>query len=210
MHMNLACFRQNNRMRTAGMLFFLAGFVALMGIITAEIYYPAGYSTRGNEISDLGATRPPDSVVTQPSATIFNTTMMVTGLMILAGVAFLYMHTKDLLVSAPFALFGIGVLGVGVFPGNVTPWHSLFAITTFVFGGIAGVTSSRIVRGPLRYVFIAFGVIALVCLFFSDALIPHLGDGGTEHWVAYPVLFWLTGLGSYMLGVKENGAINQA
>jgi len=200
--MKLDVFIRNN-VKVAGLLLFLAGVVALMGIITAEIYYPSGYSTRDNEISDLGATRPPDSVVTQPSATIFNTTMMTTGLMILAAVGFVHMRHRDYLASVPLALFGMGVLGVGIFPGNVTPWHGLFAMTTFVFGGIGAVTSSRIVRGPLRYVFIAFGVIGLFCLFFSDALIPHLGDGGTERWVAYPILFWLTGLGGYILGAER-------
>ena len=43
-----------------------------MGIITAEALYPGTFSTGANEISDLGGTRPPNSVILQPSATIFN------------------------------------------------------------------------------------------------------------------------------------------
>ncbi len=70
----------------AGALLVLAGCVALMGIISAETFYPA-YSTAQNHISDLGATRPPDSVILQPSATIFNATMLATGLLVL-GAAF--------------------------------------------------------------------------------------------------------------------------
>jgi hypothetical protein len=44
----------------AGVLYFSAGFVLLMGIITAEAKYPVfrHYTTR-HEISDLGGTRPP-------------------------------------------------------------------------------------------------------------------------------------------------------
>jgi len=38
-------------------------------------------------ISDLGASMPPDSVVARPSATIFNSAMIFTGLLVTAGVA---------------------------------------------------------------------------------------------------------------------------
>ena len=44
-----------------------------MGIMTAEEKYPAWlhYSTR-QEISDLGGTDPPNSIIAQPSATILD------------------------------------------------------------------------------------------------------------------------------------------
>ncbi len=54
--------------RVAGTLMFLAGCAAFMGIITAEALYRGRYSTGGNQISDLGGTQPPDSVVVEPSA----------------------------------------------------------------------------------------------------------------------------------------------
>ena len=41
-------------LKLPGLLLFLAGSIALMGIITSEAFYPAGYSTRNSEISDLG------------------------------------------------------------------------------------------------------------------------------------------------------------
>ncbi|MGB3850400.1 MAG: hypothetical protein WA958_10575 [Tunicatimonas sp.] len=44
----------------AGALLFTAGSLILMGIITGEIFYPPGYSTALNDISDLGGTRPPE------------------------------------------------------------------------------------------------------------------------------------------------------
>lgn len=67
----------------AGILFLLAGSLLFMGIITAEIFYPQGYTTANSEISDLGATRPPDSISYQPSATLFNWTMILSGLLII-------------------------------------------------------------------------------------------------------------------------------
>jgi len=66
----------------SGVLLFGAGVIALMGIISSEIFYPSGYSTSLHEISDLGSTRPPNSIIHQPSATIFNSTMIITGILI--------------------------------------------------------------------------------------------------------------------------------
>ena len=187
--------------KIAGVMFLLAGVVILMGIITAETQYPpdVGYTTTNNEISDLGATRPPDSIITQPSATIFNTTMMISGAMIVAG-AFAsrrrYPHR-----SAPYAalVFGIGVLGVGFFPGNTT-MHVYFAMTTFVFGGLTCILASRITASPFRYISAALGMTTLVFLFFAGAFMAALGDGGVERWVAYPVVLWLVAYGGYLLG----------
>jgi len=65
----------------AGALLFIAGALAFMGIITAETLYP-GYNTAQNAISDLGASVPPNSIIIEPSATIFNTAMVVSGFLI--------------------------------------------------------------------------------------------------------------------------------
>ena len=57
-----------------------------MGIITAETKYPVfrHYTTR-QEISDLGGTSPPQGLVTQPSAMIFDATMLIAGVLLVAG-----------------------------------------------------------------------------------------------------------------------------
>ena len=68
------------------MLLSLAGVAILMGFITAEALYPGVYTTHHNTVSHLGASEPPDSVVLQPSAAIFDITMLGgLGPMILAG-----------------------------------------------------------------------------------------------------------------------------
>ncbi|MDY6865766.1 MAG: DUF998 domain-containing protein [Halobacteriota archaeon] len=109
---------------------------------------------------------------------------------------------KKLIVNIPYFLVGVGVLGVGIFPGNITPWHGIFAMTTFVSGGIAAIVTCKFVKSPINYIFMGLGIIALTFLFFSQIFIPFLGIGGTERWVAYPILFWLMGLGSFLLGRK--------
>jgi hypothetical membrane protein len=194
-----------HKLEAAGILLFVAGVVLFMGIITAEAFYPAGYSTRLNEISDLGATRPPDSIITQPSSTIFNLTMIGGGIAILAGMTLVRMAYVQKFAPLVFLLFGVGVLGVGLFPGNIVPWHPIFAMTTFIAGGVSAILSYQIVSSPLRYVFLLFGVISLVFLFMSQLFIPVLGMGGTERWVAYPIVFWLIGLGGYLVGRYRQG-----
>jgi hypothetical membrane protein len=185
---------------TSGLLIMLAGFFIFMGIITGEILYPLEFNTRDHYISELAAALPPNTVVPQPSATIFNMTMIISGLMVIAATFFIHAGFKKLLSSIPLGLFGVGLLGVGLFPGNIDPWHGIFAMVLFIAGGIAAIASFRIVLSPLRYAFIGFGLISMFFLITYNAFIPTLGVGGTERWVFYPILFWLTGLGGYLLG----------
>jgi hypothetical membrane protein len=81
--------RDHRAAALAGLLLIGAGAAILMGIITAEATYPDTYTTFENQISDLGASRPPDSIIREPSATIFNSVMIVTGTMILVASYFL-------------------------------------------------------------------------------------------------------------------------
>jgi hypothetical membrane protein len=188
-----------------GTVLALAGATILMGIITAEALYPATYRTGINTISDLGGTRPPDSVVLQPSAAIFDATMVLTGSAIVVAAYLLWPALGQRTAAISTGLLGLGVLGVGIFPGNTGP-HPLFAMLTFIAGGIAALASARAVTSPLRYVFAGFGAVALVALaaglFLLDwEPIAELGEGGIERWVAYPVVLWLVGFGSHIATV---------
>ncbi|RXE55667.1 hypothetical protein ABH15_05340 [Methanoculleus taiwanensis] len=188
----------------AGALLFGVGVLALMGIITAESLYP-GYSTSLNAISDLGATMPPGSIIVEPSATIFNITMMVSGLLTLAAAYCIHRAFGQLVVTVPLVLFGLGVLGVGIFPGNYGTVHALFALLAFSAGGVAAVAAYRVETPPLRYFSVALGAISLtdLALYFilGDASpFAILGIGGLERWIAYPILVWVTGFGGYLMG----------
>jgi len=188
-----------------GVLLILAASTILMGIITGEALYPAVYTTHDNEISDLGATRPPDSIILQPSATIFNTTMMVSGVAIIAGAWLTYRGHGSRRALISVGLLGIGALGVGVFPGNNPGFHPLFALLTFVSGGIAAILVAPLLAGPFRYVSIGLGVAALASLGLGifgtgTKVFEELGDGGVERWVAYPIILWLVAYGGYLAG----------
>lgn len=193
-----------------GLLLLAAGAVILMGIVTAESQYPFPYTTYDNEISDLGATRPPDSVTHQPSAAIFNGTMLVSGAMILAAAYFLRRASMPKKTWVTAGLLGLGVFGVGVFPGNYSGIHPLFALLAFVSGGLAGVLAAASLPAPFRYVSAILGATALGSLVIAMAgdatpLVDELGDGGIERWVAYPVVLWLVAFGGYLAG-RGSGA----
>jgi hypothetical membrane protein len=190
--------------QVAGLLLLIAGVIILMGIITAEALYPAVYTTHENEISDLGATRPPNSIILQPSATIFNTVMMITGLMILSSTYFLHQSFSTLRVTVSVVLLGLGVLGVGIFPGNREAIHPLLALTAFISGGFAAVLSFKVQGSPFRYVSIFLGsatLLSLVVGLLGDItpIFSAMGDGGVERWIAYPTVLWMVGFGGYLM-----------
>ena len=189
----------------AGALLVVAGFIALMGIITAETLYPEGYSTSGNAISDLGATLPPDSVIEEPSATIFNSVMIAGGIMVIAAAACLQAGFRRLAVAVFTGLTGLGMLGVGVFPGNYDTLHAVFAMVIFVAGGIAAIVSQLVQKPPFSIISTLLGVIGLGSLVLYMVLgdnnpMQALGIGGIERWVAYPVLVWVMSFGGYVMG----------
>jgi hypothetical membrane protein len=181
-----------------GFLSFTAGCVILMGIITAEAFYPEGYTTTNSEISDLGSTR--EGLIHQPSAAIFNVTMLISGALIFSSALLILFKQKKLLFTIPFILFGLAVIGVGLFPGNIKIYQGIFALLSFTCGAFSAITSFKLVARPLSWLGILIGITSLIFLFGANNFIPVIGDGGTERWVAYPIVLWLTGLGGYLMG----------
>jgi len=202
--------RPQRPLKLAGALLFLAGAVILMGITTAEALYPGVYSTYGNEISDLGGTRPPNSVVLQPSAAIFDGTMLLSGALILVSTLLIHRALRRRMVTITLGLFGGAVFLIGVFPGNTSP-HALVAPIVFVAAGAVAITARKILAPPLRQVSVTLGSISLLstvlAFFFIDwAPVAELGDGGIERWIAYPAVLWLTTFGGYLMGDRTTAA----
>ena len=191
---------QRAAQQLGGASLLAAGVIILMGIITAEALRPPGYSTSHNDISDLG-------VAVQPSATLFDAVMIVSGILILLGAYGVYRAYHSHAVGIPLALLGLGVLGVGVFPGDpgniVHPWVSLLA---FIAGGVAAILAYRVAAAPFRYISVVLGTIALLSLVLAetDTLTAVLGTGGAERWVAYPTVLWLVGFGGYVMGRQSD------
>ena len=139
-----------NKLKFSGLLYFFAGAIVLMGIITAEAFYPSGYSTFKNEISDLGAARQPNSISFEPSSTIFNTVMLLAGIMVLAASFFQYKYFRKFLFSIPAILFGLGLVGVGIFPGIKSSYHGMAAMLTFYRVDFVQLPLLKLLQSPLN------------------------------------------------------------
>jgi hypothetical membrane protein len=197
-------------LRLGGGLLLVAGATIFMGIITAEALYPGTFSTGANEISDLGGTRPPNSVILQPSATIFNVAMIVIGVLVMSGSWFIERAFARRSVTLPIAVLGVGALGVGLFPGNTGNPHAIFAMVTFISGGIAALSAARVTSAPFRYISVLLGAASLATLgsymLLGDVSpIAVLGIGGVERWIVYPVVLWITAFGGYLCGRADGG-----
>jgi hypothetical membrane protein len=196
--------------RISGTLLICAAAAILMGVITAEALFPGVYGTSHNQISDLGSTWNPGGKVYEPSATIFNTTMLVTGLMITAAACFLYRASRRRAVTIALGILGLGIFLVGIFHGHVINGefsnkgvHPIVSMVAFVSGPIAALLSARLTRGPFRYVAVALGSIGLLAVFLTGPLgDTHLGKGGIERWIAYPAVLWMVAFGGYLLAVR--------
>jgi hypothetical membrane protein len=196
--------REARASRLAGLCLTLAGVGILMGSITAEALFRGAYSTHADTLSHLGASEPPDSVVTQPSGAIFDITMLVTGALILAGAWLMHRAAGPKAAGIFTALLGAGVFGVGVFPLTHPGPHTAFAMTAFFSGGIAVILSARGTEQPFRTLWTVLGGLSLAAIvlgiFLIDwAPVARLGEGGIERWNAYPIVLWLVAYGSYLI-----------
>ena len=192
----------------AGVLYSSAGFVLLMGIITAETKYPIfrHYSTR-QEMSDLGGTRPPQGLVTQPSAMIFDTTMIIAGVLLLAGAFALWRLYQDRVLTVVSTLFGASTLGVGIFPGNTAP-HPIFAMIAFVFSALTAIAVFRVTSAPFRFMSLSVGLLSLIALLVGELgvnspVAKSIGMGGVERWVVFPIILWLAFFGGHLLASRH-------
>jgi hypothetical membrane protein len=203
---------QSTSARAAGVLLALSGSIILMGTITAEALYPRAYSTAANTISDLGGTRPPEGLVLQPSAALFDATMLMAGVLVVIAAALAHRALGRWSLTVPLGVLGVGLLGVGLFPGNTTP-HPLFAYVAFLGGGLAAVLSGQSVTTPMRHICRVLGAIALLATVLGTFLlswgpVAELGEGGIERWIAYPVVLWLASFGGHLTASRS--APNQA
>ena len=80
------------------------------------------------------------------SAVVFNPSVMIFGLTVMAGSYFIYREFKNRSVSVLIGLAGLGSLGVGIFPENTfivnghPVLHIISALMAFIIGGIAAIS----------------------------------------------------------------------
>ena len=124
--------------------------------------------------------------------------MVVFRELIIIGARFTHQALHRRAVTIP-----TGVLGVGIFPGNIHPWHPIFAYTAFLAGGLAVLLSYKVTPQPLRSIFAILGMVSLGFT-VAGTFLPQWGPfgqlelGGVERWVVYPVVLWLVGFGGFL------------
>jgi hypothetical membrane protein len=185
----------------------LAGYLVFIGVaqfvlfmLIAEAIYP-GYSVSRNYISDLGNPRLEPST---PHAAVFNASIVLLGLLLIAGGALLYRSGRDANGRALGALVmasGVGAAGVGLFPeGSPHGLHIVFSLVTFLASSLASYPASfyRGLRTPLWG---ALGTVGLVALaLYVKGIYLGLGWGGMERLIVYPNLLWAAGFSGALLG----------
>lgn len=194
-----------NNAKVAGTLLLVGASQFAIASTIAEAIYP-GYSVSANYISDLG-------VWSKPSAVIFNPSIMLFGLFILASSYFIFKQFGMRPVTALLVSSGAGTLGVGIFPENtfiingIPIIHGVAALLAFAGGALAAITAYKITKPPLRYISIILGLTSLTVLFLlvltRDSGGLGLGVGALERIVVYPNLIWMIGFGGYLLGNSQ-------
>ncbi len=190
--------------RAAGASLFVGAVQFVIGMHLAEYLYP-GYSVSGNFISDLGATcRATLCTIYQPSAAIFNFSVILFGLLILLCSYFIWCEFKSSLITALFCVSGLGAIGVGLFPETAGFLHDIVSFITFLFNGFVAIAASKLVKSPFSYFSILMGMASLTALvLYVDKIYLGLGPGGMERMIAYPVILWAISFGGYLMSPQH-------
>ena len=188
-----------NHRHAAGVLLFIGAVQFVLGMLIAEFLYP-GYSVSMNYISDLGATCRTTCIIHQPSASIFNTSVSLLGVLTLVSSYFLWREFHNRLISLLLGLTGMGMVGVGLFPETAGIVHPIVSFITFFFGGLSAIATYKLMKAPFAYLSVLMGMISLIAfaLFISEIFLG-LGPGGMERMIAYPLLLWITGFGGNLM-----------
>ena len=186
-----------------GSFFLVGGIQWFLGLLAAESWYD-GYSSRIDYVSDLGI---------GPTALLYNLSVFILGAFVVTGAFFLYKAQDRKLLPALLTICGIGAMGVGVFPGNMQPMHSISTLFAIVFGALGAIASYSYQKEPMSIASIILGMMSLV---LSVVFFPYLGlptgdtttflgmaKGSLERWAIYPILSWIIAFGSYLIGTAR-------
>jgi len=180
--------------KAAGTLILVGAVEFVIGMILAEVLYD-GYSARSNCISELGV---------GPSALVFNASIFLFGLLVVAGSYFILRGTGVKLAAMLIFIAGVGAIGVGGFPespegGTI---HGVMSFIAFLFGGLSAIATYQLQKAPMNYISIIMGVIALVALvLFSTQNFLGLDKGGMERMIVYPIVLWGIAFGGHLIGL---------
>ncbi len=195
--------KQLDKTKLSGFFFLLGGIEWFLGILAAESWYD-GYSSRIDYVSDLG---------TGPTALIYNLSVFIFGVFVVAGTILLYYTRTGRAFPILMTISGIGIMGVGVFPANLQPMHSVATLLAILFGAFGAIASYTYQTKPMSIIAVILGLMSLT---LAIAFFPYLGlpygstetflgiaKGSLERWAINPILAWFIGFGGYLMGASN-------
>jgi hypothetical membrane protein len=188
-------------LRLAGAGFIAIGAAFLTVTMLAASLAP-DYDYAGGAISDLG--------VIPQTALLFNGLLVAIGVVNAGSVYVLYRHGASAWLLGVYLIAGIGAIGAGLLPLDRGDLHSLFALLGFVFFNVEAIVTGGVVRGPMRLLGVAAGLVGLAYVAImvtgdggNPAVFGAIGHGGAERLIVYPAMLWLVALGGYLFGTRE-------
>jgi hypothetical membrane protein len=187
--------------KLAGTFFLVLGAGFMTVIMLAAAMVPS-YDFRAAAISGLGVF--PETVF------LFNMSLVLVGVLNLAGGYLFYRtHGKRWLVAI-FARAGIGAVGAELFPLDAGGLRGLFALLAFPLFNVQALGTATRLRGAVQALSVLAGGIGLVFVVLmalgdagNAAAFGPIGHGGTERMIVYPVMLWLVAFGGYLLAKSE-------
>ncbi|MCW5715036.1 MAG: DUF998 domain-containing protein [Bauldia sp.] len=182
----------------AGLVLFAAAAQSMLVAMLAGAMAP-GYSQGANAISDLG--------VIPQTATLFNASVIATGILTAIGGFLLASWLRRRWVVAFFVLAGAGAIGVGLAPVEISPrTHEWLALAAFLGFTLLPAACARNFVGWMRPISIVATVVGtgyLAVMVFGirvdGTVFGDIGLGGAERMVIYPGLLWMLALGGYLM-----------
>jgi hypothetical membrane protein len=183
--------------RLSGLLLFINAAQFMIVIMLAASVAPA-YDYGAAAISDLG--------VIAETALLFNASLVVVGVLNIAGGYLHYRSHGRTWILATFLVAGMGAVGAGLMPLDRGGLHGLFALLAFLFFNLEAIACATVVGGPMKPVSAVAGVVGLVFVVLmaigdagnTEAFGP-IGHGGTERMIVYPVMLWMLAFGGYLM-----------
>lgn len=195
--------KQVSNATLSGCSFLIGGIQWFIGILAAESWYD-GYSSRIDYVSDLG---------TGPTSLIYNLSVFLLGAFLVSGAYFLFRSTKRKLLPVLLVISGIGAMGVGIFPANLQPMHSIATLLAIFFAALGAIGSYTYQGRPMSIMAVVLGIMSLVLAIFfipylglefgSTVTFLGMGKGSLERWAIYPLLAWIIGFGGYLMGTAK-------
>lgn len=193
-----------NHDRVARLVEFAGASYALlaalfMTVIMLGASIAPNYDVAGGAISDLG--------VIAETAPLFNATLIVVGLLNIAGGWLQHRAERSVVALLVAMLAGLGALGAGLFPLDHGDLHGLSALLAFLFFNVQTAVTALRTRGAMRVfglVLAALGLGFVVVMIMGDAGNPAIfgpiGHGGAERMIVYPPMLWLLTYGGSLMG----------